>query len=136
MLGLKCLTVTTWKRREIENYLCTPEVLRAYARDACGGDLFAAAWEEKITAIIQDIVPPIALRDPTNAWWANTKVTDDFLDPLFERFFGELQLPNLMCKTDYHSLAKYLPADAIAPEISEKLDAILSIAQQATPRQD
>lgn len=87
-------------------------------------------------AIIQDLVPPIALRDPSNAWWSNTKATDDFLDPLFERYFRELQLPNLMRKTDYHCLAKYVPADAIPQEITEKLDAILQIAKQAKPRND
>ena len=82
--------------------------------------------------IIRDLVPPVALRDSTNPWWNNTKVTDDFLDPLFERFFRELHLPNLMRKTDYHALAKYVPDSAISPEIVEKLDAILSIAHAET----
>ncbi len=136
MAELKDLRVTTWSRREIENYLCTPDVLKAYARDTCGGDLFAASWETRITEIIQDLVPPVALRDHANAWWSNTKVTNDFLDPLFERFFRELHLPNLMRKTDYHVLAKYVPANAIPPEISEKLDTILQIASQANPRED
>ena len=76
------------------------------------------------------------MRDPANAWWINTKVTDDFLDPLFERFFRELHLPNLMRKTDYHGLAKYVPANAIPHEITEKLDVILQVAEQATPRKD
>jgi hypothetical protein len=136
MVDLKNLTVTTWRRREIESYLCTPDVLKAYARDACGGDLFATSWESRIMGIIQDLVPPVALRDPTNAWWSNTKVTDDFLDPLFQRFFQELHLSNLMRKTDYHSLAKYMSADAISQEVVEKLDAIFEVAKLAKPRQD
>ncbi len=136
MEGLKNLTVEIWQRREIENYLCTPDVLKAYAKNESGGELFAASWESKIMAILEDLVPPVALRDPNNAWWRNTKVTDDFLDPLFERFFHELGLPNLMRKTDYHSLAKYMPADNIPQEVVEKLDAILTIAQRAKPRED
>ena len=47
-----------------------------------------------------------------------------------------LGLPNLMRKTDYHSLAKYMPADNIPQEVVEKLDAILTIAQRAKPRED
>jgi hypothetical protein len=136
MTELSSLAVATWARREIENYFCTPDVLKAYVRDASGGDLFAASWVHRITEIIQDLVPPVALRDPANVWWSNTKLTDDFLDPLFERFFRELRLPNLMRKTDYHSLAKYVSADAIPSEIAEKLDTILKIAERAKPRED
>ena len=136
MVDLKYLRVTMWCRREIENYLCTPEVLKSYAKDACGGDLFAASWEKRISEIIQDLVPPVAFRDLNNAWWSNTKVTDDFLNPLFERFFKELGLPNLMRKTDYHCLAKYIPSDAIPPEITEKLDFLCQVASQAKPRKD
>jgi ABC-type lipoprotein export system ATPase subunit len=136
MTDLKSLAVTIWARREIENYLCTPDVLKAYVRDASGGGLFAASWEEKIMGIVQDLVPPVALRDSANAWWSNTKITDDFLDPLFERFFRELHLPNLMRKTDYHTLAKYVPADAVPLEVVEKLDVILQVAERARPRED
>ena len=135
-LGAKGLV---WRRREIENYLCMPEVLRAYARDACGGELgelFVPQWEAKMDEIIKDVVPPVALRDPKDAWWINTKVTNDFLDPLFQRFFRELGLPNLMRKTDYHVLTKYVAPEAVDPEVREKLDAILEIAKKASPRTD
>jgi hypothetical protein len=123
-----------WQRREIENYLCTPGVLTAYARDSAGGELFAATSERKMHDIITDLVPPIALRDPDNSWWVSVKATDGFLDPLFDRFFRELNLDNLMRKTDYHVLAQYLAQKDIHPEIVEKLDAILQVAQAARPR--
>jgi ABC-type lipoprotein export system ATPase subunit len=126
--------VLTWKRREIENYLCLPRVLRMYAEAESGGGLFANSWREKIDEIISDMIPPVALRDPLNAWWINMKATDDFLDPLFERFFQEVHLPNLMRKTNYHKLAKYLTLDEIDPEITEKLDEIVKVAQNAKPR--
>jgi hypothetical protein len=128
----------TWQRREIENYLCLPEVLLAYSRHAATGEgeLFANAWETRMRDIITDMVPPIALREAADPWWVNTKVTDDFLDPLFERFFKEVHLPNLMRKTDYHVLAQYLPPEKVHPEIVEKLDAIDQVARSAKPRRD
>ncbi|HEY4758962.1 MAG TPA: AAA family ATPase [Thermoguttaceae bacterium] len=121
----------TWKRKEIENYLCMPSILVAYAKDTCGGELFAASWCASMEEIIKDMIPPIAYRDPNNAWWFDTKVTDQFLDPLFERFFKEVGMPNLMQKTNYHVLTKYLKKNDIDPEIKEKLDAIVEVASQA-----
>jgi len=131
-LGMKGLT---WKRREIENYLCAPQVLLDYVKETTGGGtLFAAHWKETMETLIRDMVPPVALRDPNNAWWSNVKATDDFLDPLFERFYREVNLPpNLMRKTNYHVLAKYVQKDSIDPEIVEKLDAIVEVARQARP---
>ena len=41
-----------------------------------------------------------------------------------------------MRKTNYHTLVQYVPADQIAPEVSEVLDGILEIANQAKPLGD
>jgi hypothetical protein len=123
----------TWNRKEIENYLCKPYVLHAYAKYVCGGELFAASWVSKMEEIIKDMIPPVALRDPNNIWWIDTKVTDQFLDPLFDRFFKEIGFDNMMRKTNYHELAKFLKKEDIDPEITEKLDAILDVAEQARP---
>ncbi|TAK23907.1 MAG: hypothetical protein EPO26_07495 [Chloroflexota bacterium] len=45
-----------WTRREIENYLCTPEVLRAWAarnaRESLGGPLFQASCERAMADAI------------------------------------------------------------------------------------
>lgn len=129
-----------WKRRELENYLCMEEVLIAYARQDLPNDLFGQAEASKRETIMQelvtDFVPPVALRDKTHQWWFNTKATDDFLDPLFEKYFERLGLPNLLRKSDYHILAKLVPKDKIDPEIIEKLDAIVEVTQQAKPRSD
>jgi hypothetical protein len=38
-----------------------------------------------------------------------------------------------MRKTNYHVLTKYLKKEDIDPEVSEKLDAIVEVAQQAKP---
>jgi ABC-type lipoprotein export system ATPase subunit len=129
-----------WRRREIENYLCMEDVLLAYACGERTDDLFADSEakqrESVMSALIADLVPPIALRDPSHHWWLNTKITDDFLDPLFEMYFKKLRLPNMLSKTDYHILARLVPKEKIDAEISEKLDAIAEIARKAKPRKD
>jgi len=126
-----------WRRREIENYLCQEATLLAWA-EAQGqrqhGDLFARSWSEAMTRSIADLIPPIARREPKHEWWANTKASDDFLDQLFKRFYvGELKLPNLMRKTDYHTLAHHVSIDEIDDEVREKLDTIADVAKRASP---
>jgi ABC-type lipoprotein export system ATPase subunit len=129
-----------WQRREIENYLCSPAVLKAYAQHDVKDDLFGWAQAKKrvtiMEGLIRDQVPPVALRDPQHAWWRNTKATDEFLDPLFVAYFNELNLPNLLRKRDYHQLAALVPPAELDPEISQKLDAIVAVAKKATPRTD
>ncbi len=39
-----------------------------------------------------------------------------------------------MSKTDYHTLVAFVPTDAIDPEISQALDAIVATADAAKPR--
>jgi hypothetical protein len=71
-------------------------------------------------------------RDP---WSPDTKVTDDFLDPLFRKYFQRLNMPNVLRKTDYHELARLVPADDIDAEVSRTLDVIVDTAKRARPRQ-
>lgn len=68
---------------------------------------------------------------PAYAWH---KASDEFLDPVFRNFFEQLGLPNLMKKTDYHTLVPLVPRELIDPEVIEKLDAIVAVAERATPR--
>jgi hypothetical protein len=124
-----------WKRREVENYLCDQETLIAYAEalgeELGGGPLFqpSAAMRE----CIEDYVPPVALRDPADPWWMDTKASDDFLDRLFRAFFEKLGLPNLMTKTDYHTLARHVSRDRLDPEVTTVLDQIVEVSNQAKP---
>ena len=66
-------------------------------------------------------------------WSDDTKVSDDFLPPLFKNFFANLALPNLMNKSDYHVLAHFVPADQIDAEVGVVLDMILDQARRAKP---
>ncbi len=137
------LAETMWQRREIENYLCQPASLRAYAlasaREAAPpGSLFEAGETERrvaaMEACIEDRVPPAALRNPADRFWIDVKASDDLLDPIVEDFFARLGLPNLLRKSDYHRLAAHVPADQLPAEVSDVLDLVVATAGRATPR--
>lgn len=133
------LPLYTWKQREIENYLCRREVLIAWAEDLGRqqeGPLFAPAWKTKMEEAIAEIEQALKTLGKGSPWDAQTKVSDDFLNPLFESFFKKFGMPNLMQKTNYHTLARYVPNDQIDPEIATVLDAILGVAKRATPVTD
>ena len=126
-----------WKRREIENYIvCQKETLidwaQAEAERQAGNPQLVSAMEEAI-AEIEKALETLGKGSP---WSPDSKVSDDFLDPLFDSFFNKLGLENLMRKTNYHTLVQYVPTDQIDPEVSEVLDGILEIANQAKPLGD
>ncbi len=126
-----------WQRREIENYLATPEALRAYAKEIGGrqhGEPFAKTTEEHMDAAIAEVSAALATLGKTDPFGPDTKASDDFLDPVFGKFFEKLGLPrSTVSKSDYHTLAPLLGRDSIAPEVSQKLDAILEVARSARP---
>ena len=127
-----------WQRREIENYIVpSKQILIDWARtemkEQMGSLLSSELWEFTMAERIREIEEARATLRQESPWSPNIKVTDDFLDGLFETFFEKLQLPNLMRKTNYHTLVKYLPADQIDPEVTEVLDAILEVAEKAKP---
>ncbi len=122
-----------WARREIENYLCTPDVLGAWAREAAGLPIQVTAWEQTMQASIAEIEQAMETLGKGSPWHPDTKVSDDFLDPLFKTFYKKLGLPNLMRKSNYHQLARFVPAASIDPEVIDVLDALVALAQAATP---
>jgi energy-coupling factor transporter ATP-binding protein EcfA2 len=131
-----------WKRREIENYLATPAVLLAYAEADAeeSGPLFAPAERKKRTDAMQecidDLAPRAAIRDLGDRWWIDTKMSDDFLDRVFESFFKKLRLPNMMRKTDYHVLGDFISKEQVDPEVVFVLDEIVGTQQDAKPLTD
>lgn len=130
-----------WPRREIENYLCQTETLLRFAEaggaERSAGPLFERAEAERFRMFmeecIEDLVPPVALRDRNDSWWRDVKATDEFLDRVFERFYGALHLPNLMRKSDYHRLARLVPLELLDDAVVEALDLVLATAQRARP---
>lgn len=131
-----------WRRREMENYLCSQETLLAYA-EACAkelalGPLFEPAERGKRREVMQqcmeEFIPRAALRNANDRWWVDTKASDDFLERLFDEFFKRLDLPNLMRKTHYHVLARHVSKPQIDPEVRQVLDALVEVSKRASPR--
>ncbi len=133
-----------WKRKEIENYLCSPAALLSYAEatvslgpEPAPGPLFAPAESDKrkqvMDEMIRDLLAPAALRKPSDPWWKDAKVRDEFLERVFDGFFEKLGLPNMMKKSNYHELARHVPIGDLDSEIAAVLDAILDVSDRANP---
>ena len=138
------LPILTWKRREIENYVCSRATLEQYASESARasieaqlGPLFAPPEVERRLKAMHDAIDEVERAMATlgrgSPWDADAKVSDDFLTPLFGAYFKNLKLPNLMNKSNFHRLVEYVPVDEIDPEITEKLDAIVRTAEAARP---
>ncbi len=130
------LTHLVWRRREIENYLCQRSTLLAFAEAQGreqGGELFVASWRKAMEEAIEEIRDALRALGKPDPWSAEIKASDDFLDPLFKLFYTKLGLPNLTQKTDYHTLAPFVPPEELDGEIKEKLDAIMDVAEKANP---
>jgi ABC-type lipoprotein export system ATPase subunit len=129
-----------WRRREIENYFCTEEVLLAYARHDLPDDLFGRAEADQRQQTMRDAIAEItyALRtlNKPDPWSSDVKASDEFLDPLFKKYFEKLQLPLQLRKSEYHVLASLMPKDKLDNEVWEKLDAIVNVANKAKPRSE
>ncbi len=129
-----------WRRREIENYIVTRDVLLAWARsfaaDNSDGPLFQTRWVDQMENSIAEIEAALTTLRAPSPWSDDIKVTDDFLDPLFDSFFDKLGLPNIMRKTNYHVLVDFIGAEALDDEIAEVLDLLMESAGRAQPRRD
>ena len=136
------LESVTWKRREIENYLCSQTTLEEYARSSAKatepGPLLALGEANRYLQAMREAIVEIETAMETlgqgSPWSHDTKVSDTFLTNLFKAYFRNLDLPNLMNKKDFYELAQYVPEDEIDLEVREKLDAIAQVAESAKPR--
>ena len=128
-----------WSQREIENYLCYPETLLAFADHLEGtpGPLFESPLREKqrdaMQKSIEEVTAALKVLRLPDPFGPDIKASDDFLGPVFQSYFEKLGLRNLMQKTDYHGLAHLVPREKIDPEIAEKLDHIVVVSGQANP---
>ena len=127
-----------WQRREIENYIISSrqvliDWVSAGSEEQIGDLLFSPLWVSIMEERITEIENARATLRQESPWSPDIKVTDDFLDGLFETFFEKLEMPNLMQKTNYHTLVQYVPVDQIDPEVTQVLDSILEVAEKAVP---
>ena len=130
-----------WKRLEIENYLCTKSTLEAYARASAAESepkpLFTDAEVVKRSTAMGEAIEEVSTALETlgkeSPWGDDVKASDEFLAPLFKKYFAKIGIPNLMNKKNFHELANHVPTDEIDSEIGEKLEAIASVAKSAAP---
>ena len=131
-----------WKRREIENYLCSRSTLEAYATASApepewGGALFTAAEAgrqlDAMRQAIDQIESALNALGKDSPWSDDIKVSDEFLKPLFRAYFEKLGLQSLITKKNFYELVEHVPVAEIDAEIREKLDAIVRVAEGSTP---
>ena len=128
-----------WRQREIENYLCSEGTLRAYAGHIDGdpNSLFGHDLRNRQTEAMQSAIDQVSnalkILNKPDPFGPDVKASDDFLVPVFRKYFEKLALPNQMQKTDFHVLTRFVPHEEIDREITEKLDQILITANRAKP---
>ncbi len=122
-----------WSRREIENYFCAEDVLLAWVRHDQPDDLFGQAEARKREDVMCEAIAEVTRLleiDEESPWSDDIKATDEVLDRVFRVFFKKLELPLTFRKADYHVLAKLVPKDKIDPDVTDKLDAIVEVADR------
>ena len=139
------LRETMWRKREIENYFCTRDVLLAFARGldaakwnaetepllASGAREEGAEYGRKMDEAMVELESAFATLGKPSPWSADIKATDDFLDPLFANFSRKIGRPLVLRKSEYAQLVAFLPQDAVDVEVVEKLDLIVDVAKKA-----
>ena len=128
-----------WSRREIENYLCTREILIRYAKGMEPDDLVGRAIQEQrmeaMTWAIDRVESAIRElgRDP---WSSDEKVSDEFLPTVFRRYFERINGDNRLNKSDFYVLAEFMLASEVDAEIASALDLIVHESERAKPKTD
>ena len=132
----------TWKKREIENYVCTFRTLENFATE---GPLVQELRDvplfqqpvinehrDAMQSVINEVPHSFEVLGKGTPWDSDVKASDEVLIPIFEQFFKYIKLPNLMAKKSFHELVEYIPDEEIDSEIRDKLDAIVAVARTVT----
>jgi ABC-type branched-subunit amino acid transport system ATPase component len=135
------LEIRMWKRREIENYVTSQAALLAYAESQAigvmAGPLFGPHERERLRNAMAESIAEIsdALRklNKPDVFSGDIKASDEFLTPVFHAFFKKLGLPDLMQKSDFHALVRYVPPGEVDDDVRDILDAIVAVAESAHP---
>ena len=140
------LRAVHWRRYEIENYIVSPETLLNYVRE--NGDL--PLMMEPAREILDDMtleqvfrgseqdfsdwkrLEPNLSRLVWNAQAAQVKMSD-FAEIFFRRVAEKTSSPMLLRKGELYKLIPYVDADSVDPEISEKLNLLADLFENAEP---
>ncbi len=141
------LATSHWRRYEIENYIVSPEALRAYTahayRDLPLFDRFSRETDEVLDELVLARVFDGSERtfqtwkasDPELArlvWESRTSALklSDFAEEFFRRLADRLDHEMLLRKRDLSDLAAFIEPDAIDDEVSEKLDLLVELFER------
>uniref|UniRef100_Q3AUA3 ATPase n=1 Tax=Chlorobium chlorochromatii (strain CaD3) TaxID=340177 RepID=Q3AUA3_CHLCH len=115
------LLLRQWGRNEIENYIPIPQTLFAFIESADYGEL----WKNRFKELVESNVPPAAFIDMNHSFWKKTKMSDDFLTPLFEGFYAEAQMhKGLMDKSKFYQLVDYVDVALLQQEVIDLISAM------------
>ena len=117
----------SWRKREIENYLCSEDVLMRWVDDRF--PLFRHQMEEAIMEI--ESARRVLGQPPP--WDEATKASDDALAPIFRSFGEKAGVGGQIQKSDYHFLVSYMDILEIDPEVVSVLDSIVEVAAKGRP---
>ena len=121
--GSDVLKEHSWRKREIENYLCSRELLSRWVNAQF--PLFISSMEEAIL----DIENARRVLGQPSPWDEDTKASEEFLVP--RTFFEKTGVSRSLPKSDYHFLVEYMDAEEIDPEVISVLDDIVAVTEQA-----
>ena len=112
------LNMECWQRREIENYLLLPDVLRRFAQNK-GADT------RLMDAAIEHLTPPVALEKPAYHFWRKERMKK-YIAEVFAEFrkrAGGESWNDSCC----HTLVQYMEPDEIPSEVREKITRLLAV---------
>ncbi len=120
------LKIICWTRRELENYFARPMALTRHAKllsykyPSIGSAQMIKTMEETI----KDMTAPIHLKDLKHEWWYKAKLSDEWLDIIFNEFYKRIGIPQDFYKRNYYQLISLMKPQEVHDEITEKLDEI------------
>lgn len=135
------LVCLIWRKREIENYLCTHNTLKAFVENWVHSEFrempifHQAALKRHLAAMeesVSEISSALETLNKESAWSDDLKASDEFLEPVFRKFYKKIDLPNIMEKSNFHKLAEFVSDQDLNPEIAEKIEAIVEVAESAS----
>lgn len=122
------MPILFWKKRELENYFARPNVLLRHAKllSIKHPTIGIEELEKTMREVIEEYTAPIVLRDASNPFWDDQKLSDNWLDVIFPEFYQRLGLPQDFYKRDYYQLIALLEPTEIDQEITTTLDSIVT----------
>lgn len=129
------LTQYEWRRREIENYVALPEVLRRFARgEETPDDLFMVGESENRVRAMDAAMAEVEQAVQTlgeNLWAPERKASEQVLPQIFSRYHGKTSDTRIPEKNAYAQLIEYQLPEEVDPEVIEVLNVIDRIATRS-----